>query len=741
MRGGVITLFEIALAGAVIIAGSILAVWLLVKVVKGLIWLLNNGAKGVSAVIRHVFRFIRSMISDALRAVGALVTAIVLLPLAILNLLFFRWSMCKHYLNAVEDEVMSFALCIYRLGVGHPLRLVGMTALTDGIERRIPDVVARAPRTGGMTASNLRDGKFEGYKVTGMLPAGGSGARLFLAKPRAEKLADFQAAGFNDPGQVVIKAFSLSTGSTMPQIVRESRALESARKLGLILEHELTEKSFHYVMPFVPGEGLDQVITKMHEKSGNRGLSDRQIRVALGYVGDVLFTLDAFHSGGLWHKDIKPSNLIISEGRAHLVDLGLVTPLASAMTLTTHGTEYYRDPEMVRLALRGVKVAEVDGAKFDIYSTGAVLFSLIENSFPAQGSLSQLTRRAPDVINWIIRRSMADMESRYGSVTEMLADVRTVLAADDPYKVRPADLPSVNGRKDQGVPRASFADLNAPVSHSGPGRTAPLHTGTVTRMGRRSTGRTLVASFLGLMFLFGVVGFMLFSVAGPMQEEYSQPVQFTSDPAGWCELNASEFASVQSLPIIPTLPSNPDDSAPEEIAAHQKLVDAKQAAEAKIVKKYERHWSSKLRKELNLVSQEAAQNNPARKGAGTILVLEDLSAANLGPWVTALESALERRDFELVGSLTGEMDEPRDIELEAEARNVIGIVGSDDPEVSTRLGRFLADKGDVDAIIWIEDGERDGSLRYQVIHPSQLTSATFQPRNYETRVFYPSGGN
>ena len=71
-----------------------------------------------------------------------------------------------------------------------------------------------------------------------------------------------------------------------------------------------------------------------------------------------------------------------------------MTPLRSGMTLTTHGTEYFRDPEMVRLALTGVKVHEVDGAKFDVYAAGAVLFSMIENSFPAHGGLSQITSAA-----------------------------------------------------------------------------------------------------------------------------------------------------------------------------------------------------------------------------------------------------------------------------------------------------------------------------------------------------------
>ena len=107
-------------------------------------------------------------------------------------------------------------------------------------------------------------------------------------------------------------------------------------------------------------------------------------------------TLRAYHDGGLWHKDVKPENVIVHDGRAHLVDLGLVTPLRSAMTLTTHGTEYFRDPEMVRQALRGVKVHQVNGAKFDIYAAGAVLYFLIENDFPAHGALSRFTRKSPE---------------------------------------------------------------------------------------------------------------------------------------------------------------------------------------------------------------------------------------------------------------------------------------------------------------------------------------------------------
>ena len=61
----------------------------------------------------------------------------------------------------------------------------------------------------------------------------------------------------------------------------------------------------------------------------------------LGYEIDLVSTLDRYHADGLWHKDVKPDNIIVHGGAAHLVDFGLATSLRSAMTLTTHGTEYF----------------------------------------------------------------------------------------------------------------------------------------------------------------------------------------------------------------------------------------------------------------------------------------------------------------------------------------------------------------------------------------------------------------
>jgi len=87
----------------------------------------------------------------------------------------------------------------------------------------------------------------------------------------------------------------------------------------------------------------------------------------------------------------------------------------------------------------------VDGVKFDVYRVGAVLYSMVEDSFPAHGALSTVTRRCPDALRWVIRRAMAETNQRYATASEMLRDLQAVIASDDPFAMKPKDLPSMGG--------------------------------------------------------------------------------------------------------------------------------------------------------------------------------------------------------------------------------------------------------------------------------------------------------
>ncbi len=427
-----------------IAAGILAVIFIMVPAFKGIAWLL-----------KHIFEFIFGMIYEVLRMIGGVLTSIVLLPLILANVVIGRWSAASHYGRTLQDEIKTVGRCGYRFAVGRPARLLLLTPLVEGIEKRVPEAMAHAP--GADKPSKRTLGQFDGYKIVGSLRAGGSGGRLYIADLEESKRAAFQRRGMGDINQVVIKVFSLADGSSLPQIVRESKSLDAARRLGLILEHELTDKRFYYVMRYVPGETLSVITARLHDRAGPEGLRSETLSEALTYASDLVRSLNTYHDGGLWHKDVKPDNIIVSDGEAHLVDFGLVTPLRSAMTLTTHGTEYFRDPEMVRMALKGVKVAEVNGAKFDIYAAGAVIYSIIENGFPAHGGLSQITKKCPEGLRWIIRRAMADYDARYPSTRDMLSDIEHVLSARDPFAVRPADLPSMHAGATHDVEDAARA--------------------------------------------------------------------------------------------------------------------------------------------------------------------------------------------------------------------------------------------------------------------------------------------
>lgn len=437
-------------------------IYLIVPLFKGLAWL-----------VRQVARFIFGEIGDLFRIIGAILTALVFMPLVIVNVLIGRWSAASHYGRAFLSEFQSIGGCLYRMAIGHPARLLCLTNITEGIEQRLPQAVAQAPTA---DRPHGKKGQFEGYTIVGSLPGGGSGGKLYIATPDAIKRAGFERSGQAGVSQVVIKVFSLDDGSSLPQIVRESRALEAAKKLGLVLDHELNDQRFFYVMRYVPGDSLSLVTQRMHALSGPDGLSRTQLGMAMGYAADLLGTLRTYHEGGLWHKDVKPDNIIVDGSSAHLVDFGLVTPLRSGMTLTTHGTEYFRDPEMVKMALKGVKVHEVDGARFDVYAAGAVLYSMIENSFPAHGGLSQIGKQCPEALRWIVRRAMTDYQKRYPTATAMLADLEMVRRAVDPFALRPVDLPSMrSAAEDLGVatPAAFEPAIPPPLPDPAPRPAAP----------------------------------------------------------------------------------------------------------------------------------------------------------------------------------------------------------------------------------------------------------------------------
>ncbi|MSR61244.1 MAG: hypothetical protein EXS08_02185 [Planctomycetes bacterium] len=707
------------------IAASALALFaglIALGIVAGLFFLLWKVVKLVLRLLGRVLRFVKDEAVDTVHTVGAAVTAGATLPLALGNLVILRLSAARHYARAFGDELKGVGVGVWRVALGNPLRFVGLGALVDGVERRLPDAIERAPR-----ARRARHATFDGYDVIGTLPSGGSGAQLFVARPKASAHRRLLRAGRSLPSEVVIKSFALEAGSTLPQIVRESRALEAASRLGLVCEHQLADDHFYYVMPYVKGEDLERVIRALHARGTADGLADPELRLALGYAVDLCDGLQRFHSGGLWHKDIKPANVIVASGRAHLVDFGLVTPLASALTLTTHGTEYYRDPEMVRLAMQGVKVHEVDGVRFDVYSAGAVLYSLLENCFPAHGSLSRLTKRAPEALKWIVQRAMAEMGSRYPSAAEMRADLAALAAAPDPFALRPADLPSFQ-RAEARSPVAS-APAFAPPSFSAPSYSPPPFMPPAARpaafetprapseFGRRRRWRRPVglaaAGVVGLFLTASAAAFIGHEAREESRVAYrEQPVVFEPAPRAWPSLSPRERKVLDLAQGVA-----------EDLGGEEEAQPAPAGPSEAPTGAGDEHAGSDAEP---LVPALAEHPLPPR---GRVLVLDDLTTQVDARVLALLREKLLARGFRVVGEAGGMDDataEGATVELLAGARVALGLGRADEAETQANLQHFLDQQSELDALILVSRTGDEQEHLYRVLARKARAEAAHQ---------------
>lgn len=178
--------------------------------------------------------------------------------------------------------------------------------------------------------------------------------------------------------------------------------------------------------------------------------------IAVWYVEQVAGALDAAHGHGLLHRDVKPSNMLVSaRGFVYLIDFGIARGTAdSSLTNvgTTVGTMAYMAPE--RFGRLGA------GPSSDVYSLACVLHECLTGHPPYPGDTleqqvaahltsepPQPTRLRPELpadFDAVIARGMAkDPEDRYATAAELAAAARKALdgrssaASDDSQPVAP----------------------------------------------------------------------------------------------------------------------------------------------------------------------------------------------------------------------------------------------------------------------------------------------------------------
>ncbi len=134
-----------------------------------------------------------------------------------------------------------------------------------------------------------------------------------------------------------------------------------------------------YVMPYVEGETLRQLLEREHEMAIERAVElTRQVASALDYA----------HRHDVIHRDIKPENILLHDGQAVVADFGIALAVRNAggsrLTETglSLGTPQYMSPE------QAMADRELD-ARSDVYSLGCVAYEMLAGEPPHSGPNAQ----------------------------------------------------------------------------------------------------------------------------------------------------------------------------------------------------------------------------------------------------------------------------------------------------------------------------------------------------------------
>jgi serine/threonine protein kinase len=176
---------------------------------------------------------------------------------------------------------------------------------------------------------------------------------------------------------IVLKVLRAETASSVDydRFRRETRLAACLRHPNLVplLTAGEVHGTLYYTMPFIPGETL------RHRLRRERILAAPDaIRVLL----DVARALEHAHENGIVHRDVKPENILLHDGRAFVTDLGIAKAIVRTngeSTLTAHGvtvgTPGYMAPE------QAVGDPTLDH-RADLYALGVVGYEMVVGSPP-----------------------------------------------------------------------------------------------------------------------------------------------------------------------------------------------------------------------------------------------------------------------------------------------------------------------------------------------------------------------
>jgi len=210
---------------------------------------------------------------------------------------------------------------------------------------------------------------------------------------------------------------ALRDPSRRERLRREARAAARLSHPNVVQVYDLEEdeeRGDAIVLEYVQGQTIADLL-----RAG-----PLPVEQAAELAGQVAEGLAAAHAAGLVHRDLKAENVVVTaEGRAKILDFGLVKPLdpGADSTMTEQGAVLgtYR-----AMAPEQAEGGEVD-ARADLFSLGVLLYEMLTGRSPFQGAtpvatLRNLTGAAPRPLD----------EARPGLPVELSGLVRSLLEKD-----------------------------------------------------------------------------------------------------------------------------------------------------------------------------------------------------------------------------------------------------------------------------------------------------------------------
>jgi serine/threonine-protein kinase len=263
----------------------------------------------------------------------------------------------------------------------------------------------------------------------------------------------------------VLRTDDSENADGVARLFREARAAAALTHPNTVAIHDLgeTEGLFYIVMELVSGQPLLAYV------------GDERVSLArrLKWLTEIARALSTAHKAGVIHRDVKPSNVMVSEEDvAKVLDFGLAKPLPKAGEPESFGfkTQAGRVLGTIRyMAPEQMIGSEADG-RSDQYSLGLTAFELIAGKYPPGKAFE-----VPPLLNTLVKDFPADgalaiarmlkriPEDRFGSMEDVVGAFED-MAANRPVRAVGAS----NGAKP--APRAVVIEdktvLDPPNKHS-----------------------------------------------------------------------------------------------------------------------------------------------------------------------------------------------------------------------------------------------------------------------------------